>query len=127
MVLNIRVMFVTEPLSVDSHLKIVRELTWKLRAHWYNLGEQLGIAMETRQVTLRKIFLIVDAYTYSNIRLQEIEHNHPNNAKNSFTSLLETWLIQTPPPTWTMLVEAIKSPVIDAGDVANNIEKLLTI
>ena len=37
-------------LSVDKHLKIVRQATWDMRAKWYNLGLELGINDGTLQV-----------------------------------------------------------------------------
>ena len=38
------------PLSLDTHLRLVREVTWPVRADWYSLGEQLGVPEETRKV-----------------------------------------------------------------------------
>ena len=41
----------TDPLSVDKHLKIVRKATWDVRVKWYNLGLQLGIDVGTLNVS----------------------------------------------------------------------------
>ena len=41
---------VTGPLSLNTHLKLVRRLMWDVRADWYSVGEQLGITVETRNV-----------------------------------------------------------------------------
>ena len=41
----------TGPLSVDKHLKMVREATWDVRAQWYDTGVELGISVGTLQVS----------------------------------------------------------------------------
>ena len=41
----------TGPLSVDKHLKMVREATWDVRAQWYDIGVELGISVGTLQVS----------------------------------------------------------------------------
>ena len=33
----------TDPLSVDQHLKVVREATWEARAKWRDLGVELRV------------------------------------------------------------------------------------
>ena len=40
----------TGPLSVDEHLKMVREAVWEIRANWRNLGMELGITTGTLEV-----------------------------------------------------------------------------
>ncbi len=40
----------TDPLSVDQHLKVVREATWEVRAKWQRLGEELGVTIGKLQV-----------------------------------------------------------------------------
>ncbi len=40
----------TDPLSVDQHLKVVREATWETRAKWQCLGEELRITIGKLQV-----------------------------------------------------------------------------
>ena len=39
-----------------------------------------------------------------------------------FTALLEQWLTQT--PTWTDLIDALSSPIIERDDIASNIKAL---
>ena len=41
----------TDPLSVDKHLKMVREVIWDVRAKWYNLGVQLVVNVGTLEVS----------------------------------------------------------------------------
>ena len=43
--------FIAAPLSVDVHLKLVRQVTWGLRTKWYHLGIMLGINIGTLQVS----------------------------------------------------------------------------
>ena len=49
---------VTGPLHLDTHLRLVRELTWPVRADWYSLGEQLGVTDETRKVKIKGLVLL---------------------------------------------------------------------
>ena len=40
--------------------------------------------------------------------------------------MLEHWLTQaSPPPSWTILIQALKYPVINRRDIASNIEAML--
>ena len=41
----------TGPLSVDKHLKIVREVTWDVRSKWYDLGIELRVSDGTLKVS----------------------------------------------------------------------------
>ena len=45
----------TGPLSVDKHLKMVREVTWDVRAKWYNLGVELQLNVGTLNVSCQPI------------------------------------------------------------------------
>ena len=40
----------TDALSVDKHLKLVREATWDVRAQWYRLGGELNVSNGTLKV-----------------------------------------------------------------------------
>ena len=123
-------MLITGLLSMDKHLKIVREATWEIRSKWYDLGTELEIKDGTLQVSFVPMYIQYknschDPYL---LLMQAINDNnlHSRNFVNiCFTALLETWLTQTPPPTVNSLIEALKSPVIDRGDIARNIEGML--
>ena len=55
--------------------------------------------------------------------LQEIQHNHRDVAGACLTGMLEHWLTQTdPPPSWSTLIEALRSPALGRGDIASEIE-----
>ncbi len=43
-------MYAAEPLSVDHHLKVVREITWEARARWNDLGLELAVPQGKLQV-----------------------------------------------------------------------------
>ncbi|XP_064388557.1 uncharacterized protein LOC135336617 [Halichondria panicea] len=91
-----------EPLGMDQHLKVVREATWEARAEWRCLGEQLGVTMG---------------------KLEAIQHNHHHVSGACLTAMLEHWLTQTdPPPSWSALIEALRSPTLGLWDIANEIE-----
>ena len=47
----VKVIPLTGPLSVDKHLKVVREAVWEIRADWRYLAMELGINMGTLKVT----------------------------------------------------------------------------
>ena len=52
-------MLATEPLSVDQHLKVVREATWEARAKWKCLGEELGVTMGKLEVKIIVIMILI--------------------------------------------------------------------
>ncbi len=58
--------------------------------------------------------------------LQEIQYNHHNHhdvAGACLTGMLEHWLTQTdPPPSWSALIEALRSPTVGQRDIASEIE-----
>ena len=48
----------TVPLSIDNHLKVVREAIWDIRAMWYDLGTELNIKTGTLQVSTSLICIV---------------------------------------------------------------------
>ncbi len=55
--------------------------------------------------------------------LQEIQHKHRDVAGACLTGMLEYWLTQTdPPPSWSALIKALRSPALGRGDIACMIE-----
>ncbi len=54
---------------------------------------------------------------------QEIQHNHHHVAEACLTGMLEHWLTQAdPPPSWLALIEALRSPALDRGNIASEID-----
>ena len=54
--------------------------------------------------------------------LQTIERDH-RFVDECFHAMLRNWARRSsPPPTWIALIEALKSPVFDRGDIAKVIE-----
>ena len=47
MSIPIIIVLFTGPLSVDKHLKMVREATWDARSKWRDIGLELGIDVST--------------------------------------------------------------------------------
>ena len=121
---------VTGPLRLDTHLRLVREVTWPVRADWYSLGEQLGVPEETRKVLkivhCRVCIEVVLFYRDLQCTSQAINEDnlHARNFVDvCFTALLEYWLTQT--PSWSDLIRALRSQVISREDVALRIETRL--
>ena len=53
---------------------------------------------------------------------QVIKSSYQNVPGLCYTAVLEHWLTQTSPlPSGDFLIEALKSPVIDRGDIVSNI------
>ena len=55
--------------------------------------------------------------------LQEISHDYHDMAGNCLTALLEHWLTQANPvPSWSNLIEVLRSPFLGRHDIATKIE-----
>ena len=121
---NQKLVFFTGPLSVDQHLKMVREATWDVRPKWRLFGLELGIDMGTLEVGI--LFLCcAHCYLWIVSCSQTIERDCCNKTGDCFTCLLEQWLTKPePPPTWTALTTALKSPSVGHEDIAKNIKAL---
>ncbi len=50
------------------------------------------------------------------------EANLTNMPGDCLTELLAEWLKSSPNPTWSQLVEALRSPIINCPDIADEIE-----
>ena len=111
----------TGPLSVDKHFKTVREATWNVRAQWRRLGVQLGISVGMLNVGHD---CISTDYTFPSCS-QAIESDHQNRSEVCYTRLLEHWLAQTPPPSLTDLLTALRSPSIGHRDTASKVQALV--
>ncbi len=67
------------------------------------------------------MLLVVDHAVIS--LLQEIQHKHRDVAGACLTAMLEHWLTQTYPlPSWSALIEALRSPALFQGEIACMIE-----
>ena len=61
--------------------------------------------------------------TLLNFHIQVIKKNHHATGDRArFTKMLEVWLQSSPNPTWSDLVEALRSPAINRPDIAAEIE-----
>ena len=82
-----------------NDLREVQRGAWEARAKWYNVGLELGIDPGTLDV---------------------IEGNN-KDINNCFRVMLTTWLkMVQPKPTWTALAEALQSPTVGYGDLAES-------
>ena len=84
-------------------LKAVHESLWEVRSKWRNLGIQLDIKVED---------------------LEAIAANNHQKVDECFADCIICWLRQSnPPPTWTSLINALKSPTVGFQDLAKTLER----
>ena len=109
------------PLSTEDQLfDDVRQATKDVRSDWYSLALQLGLDYGTRKV--RSICLLVCELYNLKPHPQAIESDY-RFVDVCFHAVLRHWVRRTSPPLmWTALVRALKSPVINRGDIAEEIE-----
>ena len=53
--------------------------------------------------------------------IQTIQKDY-HTREGRFTAMLEVWLQSSPNPTWSRLVNALRSPIIGRSDIAAKIE-----
>ena len=83
-----------------SNLRSVRRATWDARSKWYDVGLELGIDPGT---------------------LDSIKSNNDSN-ESRFTAVLLSWLrAVNPRPTLAALAEALRSPTVGYGHLAEQI------
>ena len=91
------------PLTTGD-LKMVLNSVWDARTKWYNIGIQLDIDVS-----------VLDA----------IKHDS-DEVDSRLTAMLTNWLKRTTPsPNWEALADALKSPAVGYGHLAECIEKKL--
>ena len=110
------------PSDEDQLFDDVRQATKEVRADWYSLAIQLDIDYGTRKVRL--VCLVVYELYHLKPHPQAIESDY-RFVDVCFHAVLRQWVRGTSPPlTWTALVRALKSPVMNHGDVAKEIENI---
>ena len=82
-----------------SDLGMILEAVWKARVKWYYIGLALHIAPDTLDV-IEKDNRITDT---------------------CFLEMLKVWLKSKPPPTWTELVKALRSPTVGYQELAEEL------
>ena len=89
-----------QQLSVDELAVLVEELI-NVRAKWYNIGMKLGVGVGTLNA----------------IRAQF------NDPSDCLRETLAAWLRARPTPTtWSKVVEALNSAIVDEGVLATSLE-----
>ena len=84
-----------------NDLKEVRTEVWEARAKWFDIGIELKLK-------------ITDLY--------EIIENKRGDITNCFTHMLILWLTQVdPPPTWSILADALEQPAVNLQQLAKYI------
>ena len=109
------------PVSVEDQLfDDIRQASKDVRSDWYSLSIELGIDYGTRKVRL--VCLVVCELYHLKPHPQAFESDY-RFVDVCFHAVLRHWVRRTSPPlTWTALVRALKSPVINRGDIAEKIE-----
>ena len=110
----------------DQLLDDVRQVTKDVRSDWYSLAIELDMDYGTRKVRL--FCLVVYELHHLKPHPQAIESDY-RFVDVCFHAVLRHWVRRTSPPlTWTALVRALKSPVINRRDIAERIQpKLVSI
>ena len=107
----------------DQLLDDVKQITKDVRSDWYSLAIELEIDYGTRKVRL--VCLVVYELHHLKPHPQAIESDY-RFVDVCFHAVLRHWVRRTSPPlTWTALVRALKSPVINRGDIAERIQPKL--
>ena len=89
-------------LSIDD-LHQVKEAAWEVRAKWYDFGLALGVPCDT---------------------LDAVKKSNQGDCDDCFRESLKEWLKGAePPPTWSALCNALKSPSLGYGELANELSK----
>ena len=78
-------------LSIADLCTVLRAV-WAARVKWYNIGLELSTSSDT---------------------LDSINVTWRENPDNCVTAMIKEWLNNgKPPPSWTALAEALKSPIV---------------
>ena len=92
----------TGQLSPDD-LALVYGEVMSARSNWFNFGLELGLEV---------------------YELKEIERDNPHSTDRCFINCLEMWLRGShQPPTWSAVVEALRSPTVGHDGLADRIEE----
>ena len=83
-----------------NDLHKVQDTIWEARTVWYNLGLALDITPDS---------------------LDAIELANGRNSDRCFRAMLTKWLREHKQPTWSALVEALKTRSVGRSDLAQEI------
>ena len=91
---------ITDVLTTTD-LSIVQNTTWDACCKWYNIGLGLGIPVDS---------------------LDTINLNNQGNCERCYTKMLTEWLRRASPrPTWSVFAEALRSPSVRMGHIAEQL------
>ena len=86
-----------------NDLRAVQRAVWDARSKWYDVGVELLISPDT---------------------LDAIKENEHYVCEACFREMLKQWLRRSNPrPTWAELAEALRSPMIGYGHLANKLSQ----
>ena len=82
-------------------LSTVQNTTWNARSQWYNIGLGLDISADT---------------------LDAIRRSNQGECDDCYSAMLKHWLkVKHPRPTWNGLAEALKTPSVNMGQLAEQL------
>ena len=88
-----------------THSQLMNWVAAALPTKWRFVGIQLGVSVP---------------------RLDEIEVNYPQDCRRRYSAMFWLWENQKLPPfTWTSVIEALKSSLVEENTVAASIEEAL--
>ena len=90
-------LFSAASLSI-ADLRTVLVAVWEARVKWYNIGLELGTSSDT---------------------LDSIKIKCREDPDECVTAMIKEWLNNgKPPPSWTALAEALRSPMVGCAHLA---------
>ena len=91
-----------QQLSVNDDLAVLLEELINVRAKWYNIGVKLGVGVGTLNAIRAEC----------------------NNSSDCLRETLAAWLRARPTPTtWSKVVEALNSAIVDEGVLATSLKR----
>ena len=89
-----------------SDLETIHQAVRDARAEWFNIGLELGLSI---------------------FKLNKIEGLHDRRVDECFSEMLTVWLQQLdPPPTWSALIGALRSPTVRYKELAKHLKSEVT-
>ena len=85
----------------DRDLKVVLREVWEARSKWYYIGLELGLSTG-----------ILDA----------IKTENRSEYQTCLTECLKWWIAHEVLPTWLVIIEALRSPLVGMNQLAEMIE-----
>ena len=101
--ISVTILFSSTAKLTVNNLDVVLEELYGVRTHWYNMGLKLKLKANT---------------------LDAIKSKCSGDPSECFREILKRYLQRvTPLPSWRSLVEALRSPIVDQPQLAEEVER----